>query len=185
MIQVAFITGRSDPSSCALSPLQQDFLSRLEGPIMRRHPTNFPYDTGPSAHRATLLPLAGLRNAGDYLVSRHARFAARHLGAVSALLGTVPHTILLAGSCGLELLVNLRLPVSTLERVSVFAYGPVARSLPACRCFLIQGQRDRLSRWFHTHVDQVVDCGHLDYLKSPAVLEACNAFIASKQGRPA
>ena len=73
---------------------------------------------------------------------QHGRFEPHH-----ARLRLADRTLFLAGSSGLELLYNLDLPNADLARIHVFAYGPVARRLPACDACFVQG-RDLISRLF-------------------------------------
>jgi hypothetical protein len=178
-LQIAFVTGRSDPASCALAPQQRAFLDALAGERRVLVDTNFPYRSGDRAFVATPLWRASLRNAGDYLRSRRDAFRETHGPAVATLLANAHHTVLLAGSCGLEILANLRLPAALLQRTSVFAFGPVARSHPACRVRVVQGTRDWMSRLFVRRADHRPRCGHLDYLRCAAVQQDCRAFVAS------
>jgi hypothetical protein len=173
MLQAVFLTGQSDPQRCALSPEQQAFLDALPLPAAARLSLNFPYDADTPPWRHIPVLIGSVNNTRQYTHSRQAIFADRHAPPVQQLLGRARRTLILAGSCGLELLANLRLPREALERVHVFAYGPVARRLPDCPCVLVQGRRDWVSRlWFRT-VDHRVDCGHRDYLQSPEVLSLC------------
>lgn len=183
--QAAFLTGRSDPRRCALSPLQRRFVDRLELPRGAAVPLNFPYEPGPPYGETPLL-LASFHNARIYLEARRPGFAERHAGPVRALLGRAEHTVFLAGSCGLELLAGLRLEPEVLERVSVFAYGPVARAPAGCRVLTVQGERDAISRWWLRKADHRVPCGHMDYLSCPEVLTLCREFIrtAVRTGNP-
>jgi hypothetical protein len=175
-IQVVFLTGQSDPARCALSPAQHAFLEALPLPAGARVPQNFPYgDTAP--WRPTSLLAASLSNARQYLASRRPEFATRYAPAVRRQLAQARRTLILAGSNGLELLSNLRLPPDALDGIEVFAYGPVARRRPRCACVLVQGTRDWLSRVWFPRVDHRVNCGHLDYLESPQVLELCAATV--------
>lgn len=179
-IQVAFLTGQSRPPSAALSPVQAAFLAALPVPAAGRWPWNFPYPapgSGEDRHAPAPLLRASLRNGAQYFRSRRRGFAPRHRAAVETLLARAEHTLLLAGSCGLELFNNLGLPAAWLARVSVFAYGPVARRRPGCACFLVQGRGDVLSRWYFPAVDARVDVGHLDYLTDPAVLALASAMV--------
>lgn len=172
-MQVVFLTGQSDPARCALSPAQRAFLEALPLAAPDKLALNFPYHSDTLPWRNVSLAAASINNARQYLASRQPEFAARHAPHVQRLLSRAPRTLILAGSAGLELLANLRLPRETLDRVHVFAYGPVARRLPGCACVLVQGRRDWVSRlWFHT-VDHRVECTHLDYLESPEVLALC------------
>lgn len=176
-LQIAFLTGQSDPSNCALSPVQERFLRALSDertiPVLR----NFPY-TGTAPHKAIPLWQASLHNLRQFLQSRKPDFSRRHAAQVTTLLLRSPRTLILAGSCGLELFCNLGLQRDVLKTCSVLAYGPVTRSLPAgVRLRVAQGRRDLLSRAFVQKVDCALNCGHLDYLKSPAFLQYCQAVV--------
>lgn len=175
-LQVAFLTGQSDPGRCALSPSQVAFLKALELAEGAAVPWNFPYQPGPE-HRPTPLWLASFRNASMYLASRRPAFREQHRQTVLKLLARAERTVFLAGSCGPELLANLDLPEAELARCRLVAYGPVARQLPTCPALLIQGQGDWLSRWYFWRVDHRIDSGHMDYLESPEVLRLCREFI--------
>jgi hypothetical protein len=176
-VQIAFLTGRSNPDSCALSPLQQAFLEQLAGTGRLLVPYNFPYEPTDHPHRPTSLLRASLNNYREYLNSRHRRYRERYRPAVKALLGRAPRTVFLAGSCGLELLFNLQLELEDLARTYVFAFGPVARAFPNCQRVVVQGRRDWLSRWLVASPSYAVDCGHLDYLRQDQVRVLCEALI--------
>jgi hypothetical protein len=175
--QVLLLTGQSDPAQWALSPPQQAFFDASVPPAAL-FPFNFPYRPSSRPYRHTPLPVASVRNAWQYLHSRRRRFAERHTGLVRDLIETHERTILLAGSCGLELFNNLRLPASIMPRVRLFAYGPVARRRPDCEHLLVGSRRDLLSRWYFPEPDRWVDCSHLDYIRSPAVRELWLGFMA-------
>ncbi len=179
--QIAFLTGQSQPPSAALSPAQAAFLAALPVPEAWRCRRNFPYPTEDreDRHRTAPLLVASVRNGAQYWRSRRPGFAARHRPAVAALLARAEHTLLLAGSCGLELFNNLALPAALVQRVSIFAYGPVARRRPegCADCFLVQGRGDWMSRWCFPVVDARVNAGHLDYLSDPAVLALAAATV--------
>jgi hypothetical protein len=172
-VQVVFLTGQSDASRCALSPVQGAFLDALPLPASAKLPLNFPYHADTAPWRKVSLLAASINNARQYRASRRPDFAARHAPQVLRQLARAPRTLILAGSAGLELLATLRLPRDVLDRVYVFAYGPVARQRPDCACLLVQGRRDWVSRWWFRTVDHRVDCTHLDYLESPEVLALC------------
>ena len=170
--QVAFLTGQSRPSGVALSPVQANFLAALPAPSASRMPINFPYRTRTADQPFAPTPLlvASVRNVRQYLSSRRPWFAERHRAAVEAFVARADHTLLLAGSCGLELFNNLALSANALRRVTIFAYGPVARRQPDCPRLLVQGRRDWLSRRYFRTVDVQVNTGHMDYLTDPVVL---------------
>jgi hypothetical protein len=172
-VQAVFLTGQSDATRCALSPVQRAFLEALPLPVSARLPLNFPYHAGTESWRNVSLLAASISNARQYRASRRPDFSTRHAPHVMRELARAPRTLILAGSAGLELLANLRLPREALDRLHVFAYGPVARRLPDCDCLLVQGRRDWVSRWWFRTVDHRVECTHLDYLESPEVLALC------------
>jgi hypothetical protein len=175
--QILFLTGRSDPRSAALSPVQTAFLDALPAPDGWKVRVNFPYPAATPPFRETPLLRASWRNFRQFAGSRRAEFAERHRQPVLDRIEATERTFVLASSSGLELLANLRLPAPALARLHVFAYGPVARRVPACDHRLVQGHRDWISRaWFRT-VETRVACGHLDYLADPEVLRLCSAYL--------
>jgi hypothetical protein len=179
LVQALFLTGQSDPTSCALSPVQQAFLDALPLPASARLSLNFPYRTDTPPWRHTPVLVGSVNNARQYARSRRPEFAAEYAPHVQRLIVRARRTLILAGSCGLELLANLHLPREALDTVHVFAYGPTARRRPDCACVLVQGRRDWISRcWFRADtVDHRVDCFHRDYLQSPEVLRLCIEMV--------
>lgn len=180
-LQIAFLTGRSDFSCWRLSPAQLDFLRSLGSNGRRLVELNFPYEPCALDWSPTHLLAASLSNMRDYALSRRPAFRARHAPAVLNLIDAAAHTVFLAGSCGLELFNNLALPPAARERLSVFAYGPVARRLPEARHLTVQGHRDSISRLWFDQADLRVDANHMSYLHSGQVREACEAFIAARE----
>lgn len=178
-LQVAFLTGQSRPPAAALSPAQTAFLAALPVPAAARVAFNFPYPAIGQARPFTPTPLlvASLRNARQYFASRRSVFSEHYSPAVEALLDCADHTLFLAGSCGLELFNNLGLPVEVLRRVTIFAFGPVARRRPDCACLLVQGRRDWISRGYFHRADVSVEGGHMDYLTDPAVVALAAATV--------
>ena len=165
---VCFLTGRSDRSNTALSPDQRAFLDALPVGAHERPDANFPYAPASGPWRHTPLPVASVRNARDYLAARHPRFALDHANAVRRVLTAADRTLVLAGSCGLELLAGLRLDAAAAHGVHVLAYGPVARSRPpGISLETVVGRHDPLARRWARRADHVIDAGHLDYLASP------------------
>ncbi|AWH32251.1 hypothetical protein [Stenotrophomonas sp. SAU14A_NAIMI4_8] len=178
-LQIAFLCGQSDPARCALSPAQLQFGQALLAPGRRLHPCNFPYDAQTAPFRRVPLLSASWHNSRQYLRSRQPAFARRHAAAVTDLLLAAPHTLLLAGSCGLELLANLQLPAALSQRFSVLAYGPVARHAPAAaRLQVLVGRQDWISRAGWRGARQWVRSGHMDYLQQAPVLTQAHAMIA-------
>ena len=184
-LQIAFLTGQSNPGNAALSPQQKAFLEALPVPTAWKVPVNFPYPDLPQTFRKTPLPIASLHNLALYLRSRRPAFASRYAPAVLARIERAERTLFLAGSSGLELLANLHLPAAALARLHVFAYGPVARSLPSVDARFVQG-RDSISRLYFlvglpkAHIARV-GCDHLGYLSDPAVLALCVGYLKEIQ----
>ncbi|PMR88053.1 hypothetical protein [Xanthomonas arboricola] len=179
-LQIAFLTGQSDPESCALSMQQQHFLQQLQGPGRRLIDCNYPYRSASPTYRHMPLWRASVSNAHQYLAARAARVADADRMRVVALLEQAPTTVLLAGSCGLQLLTALRLPQVLRTRLAVFAYGPVCNAPGAFgQLRVVQGNGDWISRaLFAGAPDLTPACGHLHYLCDAAVLAECQAFIA-------
>ena len=181
-LQLAFLTGQSDPARCALSPQQRAFGQALLAPGRVLHPCNFPYDAATPDHQPAALLAASWHNTRHYLRSRQPGFAAAHGPALAQLLQAAPHTLLLAGSCGLELLANLELPPALAQRCSVLAYGPVARRAPrVAQLQVLVGRQDWVSRLGWRGARQWVDSGHMDYLQQPAVLAIARELAARLQ----
>jgi hypothetical protein len=179
--QIAFLTGQSDARGCALSNVQSDFLARLDA--THAVPRNFPYDTGTRPFTPTPLLSASFSNARQYWASRLRAFRERHRPGVEQMIEGADRSLLLVGSCGLELFNNLALTRALLDRVVVFAYGPVARRRPDCEAVLVQGRRDFISRCWFRHVDLRVDAGHMDYLARDEVLQHCRTMLAQLGAR--
>lgn len=181
-LQLAFLTGQSDPARCALSPQQRAFGQALLAPGRVLHPCNFPYDATTPDHQPAALLAASWHNTRHYLRSRRPGFAAAHGPALAQLLQAAPHTLLLAGSCGLELLANLELPPALAQRCSVLAYGPVARRAPrVAQLQVLVGRQDWVSRLGWRGARQWIDSGHMDYLQQPAVLAIARGLAARLQ----
>lgn len=190
-LQIAFLTGQSDPSGSALSPEQERFLDALPGGPEGKVRLNFPYpeEARPRRpHREVPLLPASWNNYSQYLASRRPEFAARHRPAVSRLLARAETTLFLAGSCGLELLVNLDLPAGELAGVRVFAYGASARRRPACALRTVHARWDWVAllgaRGRLGPPDFRVGGGHLGYLRNPKVLELASAYVEEIRRSP-
>jgi len=176
--QIAVLTGQSDRARWALSPVQEDFLEAVALPESVRVASNFPYIRGSAGYRPTPLIKASINNARLYFWSRTRAFRAAYADGVRELIERRERTLFVAGSCGLELFNNLQLPDDVLRRVSIFAFGPVARERPRCAHVLVGSSRDSLSTRCFPAPDHFVDCGHLSYLTRPAVKILCRDFLA-------
>ena len=199
-LQVALLTGRSDPRSAALTPVQARFLAALRDRDVAVVPTNFPWPVreavagdlegpadGPVRTSPVPLLVASVRNAAQYLCSRRRTWAVHHRPALESLVGRSDRTVLVCGSCGLELLSNLGADAATLARIDVLAIAPVARALPRCRrVVLVRGRRDRISPLWIDAVDHLVDGGHMDVFENPAVIDLARGLVAAaRRERPA
>ena len=183
-LQLAFITGQSDPSCCALSPLQTAFGQALLRSNRTLRHQNFPYSEDTPEHRPVSLWRASLQNTAQYLKSRQSNFVRTYQGAMENMLNASPHTLLLAGSCGLELLINLNLPQHMLQRISVLSYGPVARRIPTCANLLtVVGNSDWISRITYGKATRSVSCGHLNYLKQSELLVLAQQFATDVEAK--
>jgi hypothetical protein len=174
---VGFITGHSVRGCTGLSHEQREFQRRSAVPQANWLQHNFPWqETFPFPEPFRLLS-ASLNNVRHYFRSRTPGFRDQHRPEVLARFAQYDAVILLAGSCGLELLNNLELPAEMRQRLHVFAYGPVSRCRPeAASSFLVQGRGDVISRAFHRHVDARFPCPHMGYLESAETLRLFDAF---------
>jgi hypothetical protein len=174
---VAFITGHSVRGCTGLSREQREFQIRSGVPMENWIPYNFPWiETSPFPERLSLMS-ASWNNVQHYMASRRPEFIEKHRAEVVAKFSIHDAVILLAGSCGLELLNNLDLPVHTRQRLHVFAYGPVSRRRPeVASCFMVQGERDLLSWAFHRKVDECFPCSHIGYLATANTMRQFKAF---------
>jgi hypothetical protein len=174
--QVAFLTGQSDPTRCALSPVQAGFLDALPIEHEARVRQNFPYDQATLPHWDVPLLEASWQNTRQYLRSGAPAFAAMYRPIVLNLLDRADRTTFLAGSCGTELLFNLALPDAALARVRIFGYGAFGRR-PRCEALWVRGTRDWIAGPWGRPGDVLVTTGHRDYLENPRVRELCCGFI--------
>ncbi|WP_354624884.1 hypothetical protein [Psychromonas sp. MME2] len=179
MMKAIFITGQSNRRCCQLSPKQKKIADFLEEEGVSVAPFNFPYDSQMNVYHETNLLNASLSNTLQYFLSRKPHFEKQYRAQVIKQFEQYGYCIVMAGSCGLELLNNLHLPVKLLKNMHVIAYGPVARTLPKTQVTMIQGRNDWLSKLFFKEVDYLVDCGHMDYLESTEILNVLQQVICS------
>ncbi|WP_193213871.1 hypothetical protein [Luteolibacter marinus] len=181
----AFITGHSVRGCTGLSRDQRDFQSRSWLPSDMWLPHNFPYHPSFPFPGKFSLATASFNNIRHYLGSRRPAFRQRHREEVARRFSKHERVILLAGSCGLELLNNLDLPPGILGRIHVFAYGPVSRQLPATASHcLVQGRGDFISRFFHPRPDHRIVSSHMGYLRAPETLHLFDDYCRRILGQP-
>lgn len=183
-LQVLYLTGQSDPRSCALSPVQHAFLDELPVPDSAKVRLNFPYDATLAPYRKVPIWLGSLRHFVLFWRIRllMTGWAARHRPRVEEQLRQADHTLVLAGSIGLDLLGRLGLSSDLLDRLTVVAYGPVATRPPECRTIRVASSNDHLARWWQRDLE--VASGHLDYLESPEFRELCHRVAAELAPAP-
>jgi hypothetical protein len=170
--KIAFLTGLSNPNSCALSKVQKQFLARLELPEIYKLYLNFPYVLSKGEENEPLWK-ASLHNTQQFLNAHsYKNFIRAHL---VHLANTTEHLILIAGSCGLEIL-NVGLNDEATKKIlHVYALGPVAWQKPGYPCILIQGSSDYISKLFFRKVAfQPPDVNHMNYLESKSVFDHIN-----------
>lgn len=172
----AFMTGHSVRGCTGLSTEQADFLRRSDLPEGRWLSYNFPYHETSQYLRPNLIR-ASLNNFCHYYFSRFGGFRDRHREQVIGIFSGYEKVILLAGSCGLELLNNLELPGDIRSRLHIFSYGPVSRKLPdTASHMMVQGSGDFISRIFHRRAEHRCESSHMSYLQSPETLRLFNSF---------
>jgi hypothetical protein len=170
--KIAFLTGLSNPRSCALSNVQKQFMKKLELSETYKLYLNFPYIPSEGEEHEPLWR-ASLHNTQQFLkVSSYRMLAGEHL---KRLAKTTDHLLVITGSCGLEIL-NVALTDEVKKKLlHVYALGPVAWQKPVYPCTLIQGSSDFISKLFFRLADiQPNDVNHMDYLGSQKVFEFVN-----------
>jgi len=174
-----WLTGQSSMRHSRLSPAQATLLEQVA--LIGFHPlrAGLPFNRAAMTveYRREPLGPASVRNGAQYLAAtlgrRFGREVATHLQPVLDL--TSERLLVLCGSAGAQLL-SSALPhlVRPPELgVWVVGLGPVGRLEapdPRWRVHVVQGDRDRVSRWgYRGPVDLVVPGGHLDYAAHPLV----------------
>ncbi|MCA9129414.1 MAG: hypothetical protein KDB22_20150 [Planctomycetales bacterium] len=175
-LKVAFMSGLSEPRSCALTSRQQAFLRSLAAPESCKVYCNFPF----VPTRAIPLPppplwKASLRNTAQFLRARRPGYARRARKHLEALSDSADRLVLITLSCGLEIANRCLADLAPGKQIFVFALGPVAWTRPIYSHVFIQGSRDYVSKLFTRTVDvRLNGVGHLSYLDDPQVSELIN-----------
>lgn len=186
-LKVVWLSGASDPFSAALSEAEERLLSSCglaEDELVR---ANFPY-AGSVVRRRVPLPLAALSNVLQFLVASTPLLrwvCGRHW---RALCCATPYVIVVAGSCGAQLLRALEHATPPGVTVRALALGPVAWRPPRSLELALVGADDGYSRRFARAIppDLVEACagvGHMDYLRSDAVTLRVRAWVALQRQR--
>jgi hypothetical protein len=173
--KVAFLTGLSNPRSCALSNIQKHFLTSLEVPEHYKLYLNFPYLPSTGEENEPLWK-ASLHNTHQFFSIALHRTAARHH--LENLASSTDALILITGSCGLEIL-NIALTSEVAKKLNhVYALGPVAWQQPVYPRTLLQGSSDYLSKSFFRNADRYLDdIHHMNYLESDSIFKFINQHL--------
>jgi hypothetical protein len=180
--KLVFISGLSDPTTCALSEQQRRFLASLAMEESAKVYANFPFF--PCADRPYRMPplwLASWRNFQAFrraCSEKYLRLASPHWQALRA---SSDELLVVTLSCGLEIVNRLheRNPGPPLE---VVALGPVAWRRPTGTHTLVQGSWDWISARFFAAPDVTISgLGHMSYLADCRVM----ALIQERLGIPA
>lgn len=176
---IAWVAGRSDPATCRLSPQRVAFLNRIALPGWKTLQLNFPYARELNQPlRRTHLLWASFHNAWQFLADTWGLRRQANRGAWRSVLQSREKLLLIANSCGLQLLLDSRIDCG--ENVFVIALGPVGWRRPQCPHLLIQGENDYLSRLFYRrHVAVIAGQGHLNYDQNPATFALAHDWICS------
>ncbi|WP_158658169.1 hypothetical protein [Agarilytica rhodophyticola] len=177
LLQVAFITGKSNPKSWCLSPPQKKFINSLGLKKEEISLLNFPYCKSSETFKPVNIVQASYENIKIFCFSQTKVYRQKYLSSVREFLDNTSYTLLISGSCGLELLSNLRLPKSYQNKIHIFAYGPVSIKMPPANSILVQGEKDWISRIFFKEVDFLVPGGHMSYMDQEEVIDICRQYI--------
>lgn len=170
--KIAFLTGLSNPRSCAISKVQKQFLNSLELPEIYKLCLNFPYIPADGEEDTPLWKASFYNTHQFFSISSSRALVREHL---LQLTNSTEKLALITGSCGLEIL-NVGSSEEIIKKIlHVYALGPVAWQKPDYPCTLIQGSSDYISKLFFRKVDlQVNDIHHMNYLENKSVFDFIN-----------
>jgi hypothetical protein len=184
-LKVVWLSGASDPFSSTLSDAEERFLESFTLPRDQVVWSNFPF-TGPCKRRHVPLPMAALSNVLQFLVAStpvYRWFAGRHWRALCASASSV---LVVAGSCGAQLLRALERATPDGVAVHALALGPVAWRAPRCLDAALVGTDDGYSRVFARSlptelVEAVPGVDHMSYLESDDVVRRVRDWILARR----
>ncbi len=184
-IKVVLLSGLSDPTSCALSRSQQQFLDRLSVPRDSKIYANFPYLPPDRAEQASVpLPLAGWRNLSQFLRAWKSPYREHAVAHWDSLVSSCDGLLVVTISCGLEILNACLSTGIRPAELEVLALGPVAWDRPPVPHTLVRGHRDYVLNPLFRSVDVVLPrVGHLNYLNNPAVFALAEQRLQSLTAR--
>jgi hypothetical protein len=169
--KVVFVSGLSDPATCALTAEQQAFLRALPVEEAAKVGWNFPFVACDGPRGSPPLWLAGWRNYRQFRAVSGEAY--RRLGEPHwrSLRESTDQLCVITLSCGLEIVNCFLDPERDAKHVRVIALGPVARRRPAVPHTLIQGRADWISRRYFRAADVTISAvDHMDYVTHPDVL---------------
>lgn len=183
--KIAILSGLSDPSTCALSKVQRKFLDALETPASTKVFRNFPWIEADDVRPEPPILRASWQNVRQYLGAERPAFVAQARRHWRALRESTDARLILALSCGFEILRHLIDEYDDPETLTILALGPVARAWPDFPCTLLYGSRDPIARvfsprWSSTLPSRIIDIptvGHLDYFGNADVLRIANELL--------
>ena len=183
LTRLVWLSGRSDPTSVALSPPQRGLLEhcRRVSPALDIVTSNFPY-CGERHWKPVPLPLAAWRNGAQFLSARWPKNAAHARTAWRAVCAGASRVLVITGSCGAELLRTVEPATPAGVTVLSLGLGPVAWSAPRSLALAIVGSRDRIAKpfvaaWRSPRPIFVQGIGHMDYLESADVHHCVGQWI--------
>lgn len=179
-MKLAIVSGLSDPSTCALSDIQRDFLTRVDAPESAKVDRNFPFVDTRAPRRDPHLLVASWRNTTQFFAASQRTYVEHAKRHWRALRDSTDTLFVITLSCGLEIVRNV---LEKDDHAHILALGPVARALPHVPCTLIRGTRDPISRFFFRQAVVIPNLGHLDYFRSNDVLRITNEWICSNTSK--
>lgn len=176
-MKVCFITGLSKWGNNTLSPIQTEFLNKLDTTRRNKIFLNFPYINQNLTYKEPHIICASISNAYQYLLSKTywIEDKSEHL---KSIIKEERKVLLLSGSCGLELIRNMKFTKDEKERLHVMAYGAVAKKIPDLKYLtLVQSKNDWISRMWIKDYDFMIEGNHMNYLESEKFLKITNEYI--------
>lgn len=175
-VKVVLLSGLSDPSCCALSCSQQQFLDQLVLPRDSKIYANFPYHSPSKPEQASIpLVLASWRNLSQFLSAGRSPYREHATAHWASLVASCQGLLVITISCGLEILNTCLSTGIRPKEIEVLALGPVAWSRPPVSHLLVRGSRDHVVNPFFRAVDvRLSGVGHLNYLQNATVIELAN-----------
>lgn len=176
-MKIAFITGLSDWGNTSLSPEQTEFLHGLKSQEQDKIYYNFPYNISRKVYKNTNIILASLSNGIQYFLAR-TKWLDKKTELLKQIIKQQDKILLLSGSCGLELLNNMKFSKEEKQKIHIIAYGGVATKIPDFPYVtLVQGDKDYIARIWITVYDVKIQCHHMNYLQSTQLLNFVNDYI--------